>query len=122
MFFGYGQYEFGYRLYDLVKKKLIRSQDVVFVEDQTIADIKKIDEPKSKHSNNRIDLSSTSLTQLSTHIEDEVQNEQFFFIQMRVLNRLGQRIVFSISRNSCSYRCFTEEIYQRSTFINKILT
>ena len=43
-------------------KKLIRSRDVVFVEDQTIAYIEKIDEPESKHSDILIDLSSTSLT------------------------------------------------------------
>ncbi|KAA0040427.1 Retrovirus-related Pol polyprotein from transposon TNT 1-94 [Cucumis melo var. makuwa] len=49
VFLGYGQDEFGYRVYHRVKKKLIRSRDVVFVEDQTIADIEKIDEPKSKH-------------------------------------------------------------------------
>ncbi|KAL0551899.1 hypothetical protein IC582_010991 [Cucumis melo] len=66
VFLGYGQDEFGYRVYDRVKKKLIRSRDVVFVEDQTIADIEKIDEPKSKHSDTRIDLSSTSLTSPST--------------------------------------------------------
>ena len=78
MFLGYGQDEFGYRLYDPAKKKLIRSRDVVFVEDQTIADIEKIDELESKHSDNLIDLSSTSLTQSSTQIEDEVQNEQLF--------------------------------------------
>ena len=53
MFLGYGQDEFDYRLYDLVKKNLIKSHDV-FVEDQTIADIEKIDEPKSKHSDNLI--------------------------------------------------------------------
>ena len=78
VFLGYGQNEFGYKLYDPAKKKLIRSRDVVFVEDQTIADIEKIDEPESKHSDNLIDLSLTSLTQTSTQIEDEVQNEQFF--------------------------------------------
>ena len=60
-------------------KKLIRSRDVVFVEDQTIAYIEKIDEPESKHSDILIDLSSTSLTQSFTQIEDEVQNEQFFY-------------------------------------------
>ena len=62
VFLGYGQDEFGYRLYDPIKKKIIRSRDVVFFEDQTIADIEKIDEPESTHSDNLIDLSSTSLT------------------------------------------------------------
>ena len=75
VFLGYGQHEFCYRLYDPVKKKLIKSRDVIFVEDQTIADIEKIDEPESKHNDNLIDLSLTSLTQPFTQIEDEVQNE-----------------------------------------------
>ena len=41
IFIGYGQDEFGYRFYDPIDKKLIRSRDVVFFEDQTIEDIDK---------------------------------------------------------------------------------
>lgn len=41
IFIGYGQDEFGYRFYDPVDKKLIRSRDAVFFEDQTIEDINK---------------------------------------------------------------------------------
>ncbi|KAB5537672.1 hypothetical protein DKX38_015205 [Salix brachista] len=41
IFLGYGLDEFGYRLYDPVEKKLVRSRDVVFMEDQTIHDIEK---------------------------------------------------------------------------------
>jgi len=33
--------EFGYRLWDSLNKKIVRSQDVVFFEDQTIKDLKK---------------------------------------------------------------------------------
>ena len=36
IFIGYEQDEFGYRLYDHVGKKLIRSHNVVFMEDKTI--------------------------------------------------------------------------------------
>lgn len=43
VFVGYGQDEFGYRFYDPVQKKLIRSRDAVFVEDQSIKDIEKTD-------------------------------------------------------------------------------
>ena len=39
IFIGYGQDEFGYRFYDPIDKKLIRSRDVVFFEDQAIEDI-----------------------------------------------------------------------------------
>ena len=41
IFIGYGQDEFGYRFYDPVEKKLIRSRDVVFFKDQTIEDFNK---------------------------------------------------------------------------------
>ena len=41
--FCYGQDEFGYRFYDPIDKKLIRSRDVVFFEDQTIENIDKIE-------------------------------------------------------------------------------
>lgn len=36
IFIGYGQDEFGYRLYDPVKRNLMRSRDVMFIEDQTV--------------------------------------------------------------------------------------
>ena len=38
---GYPHKEFGYRLLDPIDKKIIRSRDVIFFEDQTIEDIKK---------------------------------------------------------------------------------
>ena len=40
---GYGYEEFGYRLWVLVGRKLIRNRDVVFLEDQIIGDITKSD-------------------------------------------------------------------------------
>ena len=43
VFVGYDQNEFGYRLYNPVEKKLIRSRDVVFMEDQTITDIDEVE-------------------------------------------------------------------------------
>ncbi|RDX60738.1 hypothetical protein CR513_61094, partial [Mucuna pruriens] len=42
IFIGYGQDEYGYKLYDLVEKKLARSCDVQFIEDQTIESIYKL--------------------------------------------------------------------------------
>ncbi|MCI47137.1 retrovirus-related pol polyprotein from transposon tnt 1-94, partial [Trifolium medium] len=41
IFLGYGNEEFEYRLWDPVEKKIIRSRDVVFFEDQNIEDIHK---------------------------------------------------------------------------------
>ncbi|WJX83794.1 hypothetical protein P8452_66428 [Trifolium repens] len=43
VFVGYGLDEFGYRFFDPVKRKLIRSRDVVFMEDYTIEDIDKVE-------------------------------------------------------------------------------
>ena len=42
---GYGHEDFGYRLWDPVSKKIIRSRDVIFIEDQTIEDLEKTDKP-----------------------------------------------------------------------------
>ena len=39
--------EFGYRLWDPIKKKTVRSRDVVFIEDETIRDIGKPEKPKT---------------------------------------------------------------------------
>lgn len=41
IFLGYGNEEFGYRLWDPVEKKIIRSRDVVFFEDQNIEYVQK---------------------------------------------------------------------------------
>ena len=41
VFVGYGDEEFGFRLWDLTKKKLVRSRDVVFQENQTLGDFDK---------------------------------------------------------------------------------
>ena len=38
IFMGYSREEFGYRLWDLVDKKVVRSWDIVFMEDKTIED------------------------------------------------------------------------------------
>ena len=41
IFLVYGLDEFGYKLFDSIAKKVMRSRNVVFVEDQTIEDIVK---------------------------------------------------------------------------------
>lgn len=45
IFLGYGHEEFGYRLWDPVGKKIVRSRDVVFLEDQ-FGEVEKIDKPR----------------------------------------------------------------------------
>lgn len=49
IFLGYGDEEFGYRLWDPVGRKLVRSNDVVFYEDQTIEDLDKNEKPTPSH-------------------------------------------------------------------------
>ena len=76
VFIGYGQDELGYRFYDPVQKKLVRSRDVVFMEDYTIQDIEKTDATESQHSDDLIDLDPLPLTNLSTQVEDEAHDDQ----------------------------------------------
>ena len=42
-FLGYGHEEFGYRLWDPLSRKIIRSRDVVFLEDQLVDDGDKVE-------------------------------------------------------------------------------
>ncbi|MCI15183.1 retrotransposon-like protein, partial [Trifolium medium] len=52
---GYGHEQFGYRLWEPVDKKIIRSRDVIFLEDQTIEDFDKTEEKISDaRSNNDV--------------------------------------------------------------------
>ena len=41
IFIGYGDEEFGYRLWDSEKQKIVRSRDVMFHEHETIEDMEK---------------------------------------------------------------------------------
>ena len=47
IFIGYGLDEFGYRIYDPIEKKLVRSRDIIFMENQTIEDIDKAEKVES---------------------------------------------------------------------------
>ncbi|CAH1430673.1 unnamed protein product [Lactuca virosa] len=74
IFLGYGQDEFGYRLYDPVLKKLVRSRDVVFVEDQSLKDIEKTKiVPESN--DDRVDLDPVP-PQHFEPINEDVQNDE----------------------------------------------
>ncbi|KAL6314361.1 hypothetical protein AAG906_021191 [Vitis piasezkii] len=76
VFIGYGQDELGYRFYDPVQKKLVRSRDVVFMEDHTIQDIEKTNPMESQHSSDLIDLDPVPLANLPTQVEDEAHDDQ----------------------------------------------
>ena len=43
--------EFGYRLYDPIEKKRVRSRDIIFMENQTIEDIDKAEKVESSSFN-----------------------------------------------------------------------
>ena len=50
IFLGYAHEEFGYRLWDPINKRIVRSRDVVFLEDQTIEDFDKPEKSEKSQS------------------------------------------------------------------------
>ncbi|CAH1425256.1 unnamed protein product [Lactuca virosa] len=74
IFLGYGKDEFGYRLYGPVLKKLVRSRDVVFVEDQSLKDIEKT-KIVPQYTDDRADLDPIPPQHFET-INDDVQNDE----------------------------------------------
>ncbi|WJX48823.1 hypothetical protein P8452_35337 [Trifolium repens] len=66
VFVRYGLDGFGYRFFDPVKRKLIRSRDVVFMEDYTIEDIDKVENKDPIFENEEIvDTDSTTPTPIT---------------------------------------------------------
>lgn len=65
IFLGYGQDEYDYRFYDPTEKKLVRSRNVVFIEDQTIQDIEKLEISMPMYNNDLIELDIVSPTPIS---------------------------------------------------------
>ena len=47
IFLGYGHEEFGYRLWDPLSRKIVRSRDVVFLKDQLLDDGDKVEKASS---------------------------------------------------------------------------
>ena len=81
IFVGYGQDKFGYRLYDPVAKKLVRSRDVVFLENQTLNDIEKTN---SHIHDDLTDFEPIPISQLLTRVDggadmqhDAIDNDQY---------------------------------------------
>jgi hypothetical protein len=76
IFVGYGDAEFGYKLWDPKKKKMIKSRDVVFHENKNIKDFEKSGKSKSIVEG-VYDLTPTfSSSDIATDIE-EVQAENY---------------------------------------------
>ena len=76
IFIGYGQDDFGYRCYDPVGKKLIRRRDVVFIEDQTIEDIDKVETSSSSSDGDLVDVDPIPMADGDTHESASQQEEQ----------------------------------------------
>ncbi|RDX69268.1 hypothetical protein CR513_51640, partial [Mucuna pruriens] len=72
IFIEYDHDEYGYRMYDLVEKKLVvKSRDVQFMEDQTIEDIDKVKKSTPKKDNN---LSEIDSVRMPVHDLDTIDN------------------------------------------------
>ncbi|GKA54879.1 putative RNA-directed DNA polymerase [Tanacetum coccineum] len=77
VFLGYGQDEFGYRLYDPVQKRLVRSRDVVFEEDQTLKDVENAErETIPQHNDDLIDLDPVPPKHFDSQFGDDIQNDE----------------------------------------------
>ena len=78
IFIGYGEDEFGYRFYDPIEKKLVRSRDVKFMEDQTIEDIDKMKKSTPKEDNGVADfeLVQPPIQNLNTDAQNDVDDQQ----------------------------------------------
>ena len=74
IFVGCGDAEFGYKLWDPKKKKMIRSQDVVFHENKNLADLEKIEKTKDAIVGVP-DLTPTSSSSNHATNREEVQDE-----------------------------------------------
>ena len=86
IFIGYGQDEFDYRFYDPVEKKLVRSRDVVFFQDQTIEDFDKADKADFQSSESLDDVDPVPLT-----------NQKKIFIMMKIKLIMKMVIMFRMT-------------------------
>ncbi|RDX66527.1 hypothetical protein CR513_54694, partial [Mucuna pruriens] len=78
IFIRYGLDEYGYRMYDPVEKKLVRSRDVQFMEDQTIEDIDKVKKSTLEKDNNLSEIDPVHMPVHDLDIADNnVQNDGF---------------------------------------------
>ena len=75
IFIGYGQDEFEYRFYDPIDKKLIRSRDVVFFEDQTIEYIDKTEKLDSHTDERLVDVDPILIIDTSSAHEGTQGND-----------------------------------------------
>lgn len=75
VFVGYGHDEFGYRFYDPIHKKLVRSRDAVFMEDETIEDIDKLKAPLHRPEKENIDMSIVPPAEVQNDEHDTIETD-----------------------------------------------
>ena len=75
IFLGYSNEEFGYRLWDPTTKQIIKSRDVIFFEDQTIAKLDRVKKPKP-FSEEQVDLGPVSPNSMGHDEHREVVQEE----------------------------------------------
>ncbi|KAH0669684.1 hypothetical protein KY289_024177 [Solanum tuberosum] len=68
--------EFGYHLFDQVEKKLVRSHDVVFFEDQTTEDLEKTKKVDSQSSEILVDVDPNDQYAVDASVQDDVVGQQ----------------------------------------------
>ena len=77
IFLEYAHDEYGYRLWDPIDRKVIRSRDVVFLEDQTVGDINKAEKSSSSGQvPTDVDLAPSIDTTDQRAVEDTVEEIQ----------------------------------------------
>ncbi|RDX71862.1 hypothetical protein CR513_48731, partial [Mucuna pruriens] len=89
----YDHDEYGYRMYDPVEKKLVRSHDVQFIEDQTIEDIDKVKKSTLEKDNS---LSEIDLVWMPIHdldiVNNNVQNDGFDMFHLIMMLKRNKKI------------------------------
>ncbi|RDY10271.1 hypothetical protein CR513_05239, partial [Mucuna pruriens] len=77
IFIGYGLDEYGYKMYDPVKKKLVRSCDVQFMEDQTIEDIDKVKNSTLEKDNSLSKIDLVRMPEQHNYVGDQQLGDGF---------------------------------------------
>ena len=76
IFVGYGEAKFGYKLWDLKEKKMIKSRDLVFHENENLVDFEKTEKPNAIVEGVH-DLTPTSSSLDNARNREEVQYENY---------------------------------------------
>ena len=92
IFLGYGDDEFGYRLWNLQEKKVIRSRDIVFMEEKIIADWESEMKTTSSESTDRDQLEETRFYSDEIRVPVEEQYEPARFEQETERTEGGQNV------------------------------